>query len=323
MHIMRTLLILVAGSCLAACADPVGTPVAGTLERDRIALNAEASEPLTAIHVREGDAIEAGQVLVQLDTQRAQARVARARAELSRAQRQLDELIRGPRQERILEVRAQLAGAESRLETARQEYARIARLVEQDILSQAGLDRARSERDSAAANYEATRAQLAALLHGATIEELDQARAVAAAATAALQETQLALDRLTIRAPVAARVEALPFELGEYPPPGSAVAIVLATEPVYVRVYLPQPLRLRLAAGASAAVSVAGIENPLPARIRYIAADAAFTPYYSLTEHDRSRLAYLAEIDITDPGDHELPSGIPVQVTFPDLRSGD
>jgi HlyD family secretion protein len=50
-------------------------------------------------------------------------------------------------------------------------------------------------------------------------------------------------------------------------------------------------------------------------QVRFVASEAAFTPYFSLTEHDADRLSYLAEIDIEDGA--ELPSGVPVRVAAP------
>ncbi|HDY8081979.1 TPA: hypothetical protein RQL02_004964, partial [Vibrio vulnificus] len=41
--------------------------------------------------------------------------------------------------------------------------------------------------------------------------------------------------------------------------------------------------------------------------------EASFTPYYALTEEERSRLMYLAEVDLTEAA-HALPSGVPTQV---------
>ena len=40
----------------------------------------------------------------------------------------------------------------------------------------------------------------------------------------------------------------------------------------------------------------------MPGTVRYISAEAAFTPYYSLTQKDRSRLAYRAEITLEGAG---------------------
>jgi HlyD family secretion protein len=50
--------------------------------------------------------------------------------------------------------------------------------------------------------------------------------------------------------------------------------------------------------------------------MRMISSEAAFTPYYSLTERDRKHLAYLAEIDLVGEEARDLPTGLPVEVTF-------
>lgn len=64
----------VSGACvllmlivLAGCDEVKEYPVVGTLERDRIALTAERAEPVIAIHVGEGQPVEAGTLLVEQD----------------------------------------------------------------------------------------------------------------------------------------------------------------------------------------------------------------------------------------------------------------
>jgi HlyD family secretion protein len=64
---------------------------------------------------------------------------------------------------------------------------------------------------------------------------------------------------------------------------------------------------------------VDGHEKDYPGHVRWISSEAAFTPYYALTQHDRSRLAYLAEIDLVDG--IILPAGVPAEVRFPDLAA--
>ena len=49
--------------------------------------------------------------------------------------------------------------------------------------------------------------------------------------------------------------------------------------------------------------------------MRWVSSYAAFTPYYALTERDRSRLSYVAKVDISEARER-LPDGIPVQVEF-------
>ena len=50
--------------------------------------------------------------------------------------------------------------------------------------------------------------------------------------------------------------------------------------------------------------------------MRYISNEASFTPYFALTQKDRSRLSYLAYVDLEAVQGARLPVGIPVEVRF-------
>jgi HlyD family secretion protein len=300
---------------LSGCSSSDEYPVVGTLERDRIALAAEMTEPVTQIHVREGQLVEAGTVLVELDRRRAEADLARLEAIADRAHHRLQELLRGPRQESIEQARAHLAASESAWNTARDEFQRIERLQQRNLASESQLGSAHSVRDQARGEYDAARATLAALVEGTTVEELDQAHAAVREAAAAVERQQLTTERLTLTAPRAARIEALPFELGETPRVGQFLVVLRATDqPPYARVYIPAELHRQFQPGQRVQVRVDG-HGDKAGRVRFIASEAAYTPYFALTEHDAGRLNYLAEIDLEDADG--LPSGIPVRAVIP------
>jgi HlyD family secretion protein len=65
-----------------------------------------------------------------------------------------------------------------------------------------------------------------------------------------------------------------------------------------------------------ARVRVDGAEEPFAARVRSVSSDAAFTPFHALTERDRGRLVFLAEVDLEGEAARALPSGVPVEVEF-------
>jgi HlyD family secretion protein len=75
-------------------------------------------------------------------------------------------------------------------------------------------------------------------------------------------------------------------------------------------------------AGLEAEIRVDGRERAYRGRVRYVAAEAAFTPYFALTQRDRGRLTYVAEITLIEPEAAELPTGVPVEVDFPGLTAG-
>jgi len=301
---------------LAACQHHAGFEVVGTLEWDRFELTADAAEPIISIEVSEGDAVAAGQVLLRLDSGRLQARLDQLQALLAQQEARLRELQRGPRAECITQARATLAGTEAKLQAANGELERVRPLVKNKMLSPQDLDNAQAARDTALAGRDAASASLTELENGSTREELDQAVAVRDAAAAAVREQAISLERLTVRAPVAGVIDDLPLETGERPEQGAVVAVLLGGEAPYARIYLPEPLRTGVAVGDSAKVHVDGIERLFDGRVRRISADPAFTPYYSLTERDRSRLSYLTEVSLAGDEARGLPAGVPLRVVF-------
>jgi HlyD family secretion protein len=303
-----------------ACGGGTNDEIAvGTLERDRIELIAEAQEPIVEIRVREGQSVQEGELLLRHDGGRLEAQVARAEGARDRAAARLAELVRGPRAERIREARARLSGMESLLATAERDLDRTRMLVEQGVAAPERLDRDQARRDDALASRDAARAVLEELERGSTDEELQQARAALSEAEASLTDLRIQRERLLVRAPRAGQIDALPYEVGERPPPGAVVVVMLADTAPYARVYVPEPLRVRFRPGLAVSVRVDGIDRDLAGRVRSVSHEAAFTPYFALTERDRSRLAYLAEVDLIEPQSRDLPTGLPVEVV---MRSG-
>ena len=311
--LLRTLALIALAVALAAC-KPADDSMLGTLEWDRIAVPAEASEPILALHVAEGDTVKAGQLLVTFDARRVQARVAQEQAAVAQQEARLSELLHGARSEQLDAARAAVASAvASRVEAERQ-YARQAELAGKQLVARSSLDAARATRDRAQAQVAQAQAQLRELTQGTRSEQVEQAQAALANARSALEAVQLDQARLQVHAPRAGRVDALPFKVGAQPPAGATVASLLVGEAPYARIFVPEDRRVALRPGQPFLVHVQGRDGDLRASVRSIAHDPNFTPYYALTGDDASRLVYRAELVLTDPAAQVLPAGLPVQV---------
>jgi HlyD family secretion protein len=258
-----------------ACSDDGAPRFVGTLERDRIELIAESPEPIVERPVAEGALVKAGDLIVRLDDQRLAAQVAQA-------------------QHRRDAAAARIPGADSALANSERELRRVANLRTSGVASTEALDRGRTRRDAARADRDAARAELSA-------------------AESALVEARVHADRLVVRAPRAGRVDSLPYEVGERPPTGAVVAVMLADGAPYARVYVPEPVRAQVVPGARASVHVDGVEGAIAGRVRTVSQEAAFTPYFALTERDRGRLSYVAKIDLEGDAARALPTGLPLE----------
>lgn len=302
---------------LTACRQADESQMVGTLERDRIELKVESSEPVMARHVLDGDAVTAGDLVLEQDASRAEARHAQQSALRDQAAARLAELERGPRQEAIRESRAQLESLQALTVNADAERQRALEVYEKGLSSKSVLDNADAAWKSASARETAAREALAALLNGTTPEELQQAAAALAATEAAVTQAALDVERTKIRAPVDGTIDKVLFQLGERPPAGTTVAVLLDSARTFARVYVPEYLKAGVRPGMRMRVRIDGLDNELEGRVRWVSADASFTPYFALTEHDRSRLSYLAEIDVKGAAD--LPVGVPL-VALPSVE---
>lgn len=306
---------------LAACGDG-NDALLGTLERDRLELVAEAQETVLEIAVREGEPVKSGQLLLRLDPSSAAARLEQARANATQAERRHAENVAGTRGEQVNQARANVAGAAARADLESKEFDRVEKVVAQKLLPPSALDRQRALRDSAAADERAARDRLDELVRGTRAEVIEQSAAALAAARAQVTELELALERHTVRAPRDGVVDALPYKLGERPPKGAPVLVMLAGGAPHARVFIPESRRAAVNAGMTAAVRFDGSDRAWQAEIRYVSSEAAFTPYYALNERERGRLAYLAEIVLVEPEAVTLPTGIPVEVTLEAGKAG-
>ena len=139
-----------------------------------------------------------------------------------------------------------------------------------------------------------------------TVMRLEMERATA------VETLKLTRERLTVRAPRAGRVDALPFKPGDQPPVGAELVSMLVGDTPYARVFVPAPQRPQLAIGSRFEVHVQGVDTPFPATLRSIRSEPSFTPYYALAGDDASRLVYRAELVLEGEGVADLPAGLPL-----------
>jgi multidrug resistance efflux pump len=143
--------------------------------------------------VAEGEAVEAGQVILRLEAARQAAAVAQAEAQVQRAQSRLEELETGAR-------RQEIEAAQASVEAAQAQLARV----------QAG---ARTEEITAAeAAMAGAQATLQKLKEGPSKGELIAAQADLANAEATLQQAQAAYDRVKSEPDIMARPQSLQLQ---------------------------------------------------------------------------------------------------------------
>lgn len=301
---------------LTSCAQRDENTLPGTVERDRVELAAEADEFIVSLPFAEGARVKAGDVIVVQDQAISTAELDAARAQLAEAEARVEELENGPRVTSIRAAAARRDRARAERDDAVRERDRLLDLVKQNLVSRSQADQQVAAANAAEASLHEAESALRELQEGTRAEQLTQARQAADSARASLRAMETSSARLEVRAPIAGTLDALPFHVGEKPARGATVAVLLADEAPYARIHVPAPMRARVTEGMAATLRVDGVEQGYQGKVRFIASEAEFTPYYSLTAADRSRLSFLAEVVFDDAEARRLPSGVPVDVTL-------
>ena len=183
----------------------------------RVDIGSTLTGRVEQVKVREGDAVQAGDVLVQLEGDELRAALAQAEA----AEQQARAALAGRRGSGRTTAQATQAQADATQRAASAALARAEQLVAQGFYSGAQLDEARRASDVAQAQARSARAQVQASGDAGTDvaqaqAQLDVARAAAAAARARLAQASL-------RAPLDARVLVRDVEPGQIVQPGKAL----------------------------------------------------------------------------------------------------
>ena len=178
-------------------------------------LGFEVSGVLETFLVREGDAVAAGQVLVQLRQDEQRARLEEATALMLAAKAEHAMRLAGARPAEIKRAEAALERAETWLEQTMRELERREVMIKSRSIGIEELERAR--RDVRLADAERREAE-----HSYTLiqelfrrEEVEMAAQRAAAAEAVVRQAEAALEKTRLRAPVAGAVLRIHAEPGE------------------------------------------------------------------------------------------------------------
>ncbi|HEX5745475.1 MAG TPA: HlyD family efflux transporter periplasmic adaptor subunit [Archangium sp.] len=274
--------------------------------------------------VREGERVEPGQPLVLLEAGDLPAQRLQAEGQLLQAQATLDKLQgQGSRRgtgslaEQVTRARAELTAAQVALDKAQLDARRARTLFQQQVNTRAELDTAEATLRQARAERDARRSRLQELEQGTDADVRAQQGQVEAA-RGRLEAIDVALGELTIRAPVAARVESLDLRPGDLLPANATAATLVEDEQLYVRIYVPETHLGRLRPGSEVPVRVDSFpDRSFTGVVETIASQGEYTPRNLQTPDERASQVFATRIGLRDDGLRLLRAGMAAYVTVP------
>lgn len=249
----------------------------GRIEATQIDVATKLAGRVKEVLVREGDTVEAGQLVARMD-------VATLEAEKRQAEAQLDQA-----RHAVATAQATVEQRTSELDLAQSTFNRSTDLVARGFVSAQKLDGDRAQMLAARATLVAARSRVV------------EAQAGVAAAQAAVKRIAAEIADADLVAPRAGRVQYRMAQPGEVLGAGGKVLSLLDLADVYMTIFLPTSAAGRLAIGSEARLVLDAMpQQPVAAKVSFVASEAQFTPKTVETTEERQKLVFRVKVQI-DP----------------------
>lgn len=247
----------------------------GRLEATEVDVATKVAGRLTSVRVREGDQITIGQIVAELDAEdlKAQLRAAEAQVRQAHAATQ--------------QSRASEAGNASQQRLAHSNLERTEQLAKKGFVSGGRLDQDRSADKTADAAASAAHSRV------------HEASEAVAAAEAKVEVLRVALNDASLKAPVSGRVLYRLAQPGEVLASGGKVLTLLDMTDVYLSLYLPTDEAGKIKVGSAARIVLDALpDEPIPARVVFVAPRSQFTPKEVETRNEREKLMFRVKVQV-------------------------
>ncbi len=286
----------------------------GTIDATQVAIAFRMAGILRSRPVDEGSTVGVGDLLAELDSREATARLRQAQAAEAVALARLKDLEQGYRPPEIAEAKAQVELARANARHLQDEAARS-----EQLFATGAVSRQRRDRDSTAAavaleQQRAVGERLKLLQAGFRTETVSAARAQVLEAQAAVEAARVALDDLRVTSTIDGTVTRKHAEPGETVAAGRPVVTITDVSNPWVRVYIPESRIGAVRLGAPADVRIDTFpDRRFEGRVTYVAAQAEFTPKNVQTQEERVKLVFAVNVAV-EHADGVLKPGMPADV---------
>jgi len=278
----------------------------GTVEARTIEVGSRVGGRVEQVHVREGDMVAAGQAIVTLEKGDLPAQRLIAEGQLTQAEGALEKLsgaLPSARRAQIAEAQARLQAQRATQAKAKQDEERMRKLYSGGAATRVDADNATLGLRSADAQVAALRAQVDTLLQG-TPQDVKSAQGMVDAARGRLQQIDVMLGELVIRAPRAARVESLDLRPGDIIAASAPAARLLEPAELYVRIYVPETQIGHVRPGLQLPIAVDSFpDRTFAGRVESVASQGEFTPRNLQTADERADQVFATRVRIEEGAD--------------------
>jgi len=283
----------------------------GTIESTNIVVSSRTSGNILNINFHEGDKVNASDTIIVIDHEMLDLQLQQAIAGKDAAEAQLNLMLRGARQEEIIQAEQNLNQAKVNFETAERDKIRMENLYKSRSVTQKQYEDAVSKYELMNAQYTAAQENFNKVKKIFRQEEIDQARANFNKAIAGVELLNKNIRDSYVISPIGGFLVKSFVEIGESVSPMSSLFKVSDLEVVELIIYVSTEELGYVKLGQEAEVTIDSYKDKVyEGKVTYISPEAEFTPKNIQTKDERTKLVFSVKITIPN-NDYELKPGMP------------
>lgn len=277
----------------------------GRIEATEVNVASKMAGRVDEILVNEGDLVEQGQVLAEMDMASVEAQLLQAKAQVANTLSAKETALAQVAQRKadVVMAKAVLVQRYSDLELANKTSTRTKALLAQDAISVQESDNTSAQVRNTQAMVNVAKAQIVTAEAGvrAALSQVTQAEAGIEADKAVVKRLESEIEDGILRAPRGGRVQFRVVQPGEVVSNGGNVLSLVDLNDVYMTFFLPSALAGQIPLGADVRLILdAAPDYPIPAKVSYVSSVAQFTPKMVETQSEREKLVFRVKARI-DP----------------------
>ena len=199
----------------------------GQLEARSTDIGAKVPGRVANIYDQEGDHVDVGTLIMDMDVPEIDAKVEQAKAGYDAAEAVANKARQGARPEEIEMARSQYERAKAGADFAEESWQRVSKLANEGLLSKQKRDETYAQYRNAIEQREAAKAQYEMAKAGARPEDISAAESQAQSVAAQVSQAEIALDESRLKSPVSGEVAEVIPNPGQLMPQGVPVISVV------------------------------------------------------------------------------------------------
>ncbi len=254
--------------------------VQGQVEATEVNVASKIAGRIEKIHVKEGQPVGMGEILITLGSPEIKAKYRQARAAERVARANQKKAYSGTRLEQIQSAKNVWLKAKAASDLAEKTYKRIASLYSEGVVPAQKRDEAEAKKQAAAMTERAAKATYSMALAGARKEDKVMATAMTAKAAGAVSEVQAYLDETLLTAPIRSEVSDITSQQGELVSPGYPVVKLVVLSDIWITFNLREDFLGDIKMGDIITVEIPALKNKkIKIKINYIAVQGDFATW--------------------------------------------